>query len=455
MPIIRGECRTIKAVVSLSVRLSRWKKVLSQMRIGSRSLLLNTGSVFVAASLLLGFLAAGMSRTWAQSEGFFVTADNAAAYQKMPEIESQLYGHAYGNQSVPERMVRIERTLFGASQHGSITVRMGRIEQRMGEQNSKKTLAEQEPILEYLEQKLFQRTYQNQPLPERIHHLEMQVFGRSFENYPLSVRIKKLTYAMPLMAKEIRLTKGTPNGDMVVASTHRVSRMASRVAPKVDMVQLDATGGTLHAIPKGPSLSSGDYNQSIYREPSGVVVRWVDLPVKVYLKPDLPASSMGLTVVKAWQDFFSVMPVEQSAAADVIVTWDKASWDQNTTGLPTRPVVQVDDRHTIRTVILISMYPFRELPKASQLHALSHQLGHAFGLWGHSEDTGDIMYPQLKQELNDFPSRWGWRSAGQNQHSPQFEEELPEGFAPSQRDINTLLKLYNQPANALSDYSPY
>ena len=177
------------------------------MRIGSRSLFLNRWPVFVAVALLAA-LSANSGGAFAQTDGFFVNADNAAVYRKMPEIESQLYGHAYGNQSLPERMVRIERTLFGASQRGPMAVRMERIEQRMGEQNSKKTLAEQEPILEYLEQKLFQRTYQQQPLPERIHHLEMQVFGRSFENYPLSVRLKKLTYAMPLMARTTSACQG-------------------------------------------------------------------------------------------------------------------------------------------------------------------------------------------------------------------------------------------------------
>lgn len=390
----------------------------------------------------------------ALAQGFSVTAENMPAFRKIPEIENQLYGHTYMNQSVGQRISRLERTLFGASHRGPLEIRMAQIEQQVAEKNVQKTLADQSPLIEYLEEKLFQRTFPNQPLVERVRRLEVQVFGHSFDSYPVSVRIKKLTYAMPLMAKEVRLTKAAPEGEMVVATTHRISRLAPREAPKVDMVQLDATNSIAsRAVSSGTPLSIGDYSQSVYREPDGNTMRWLALPIKVFIKAEGPEYGLSLQALKAWQGSFSVQLVERSSAADVIVTWDKATWDQNTTGLLTRPVVQVDDKHSIRTVILISLFPVSGQAQANQLHVLSHQLGHAFGLWGHSEDPADIMYPALKPEFNDFPGKWAWRSAKLNQKLQP--SGLAEDYVPTQRDINTLLRIYDQPATDLSNYSPY
>jgi hypothetical protein len=408
-------------------------------------------SIVMLVFLLMAVCSQQIDRTWAQSEGFFVTEDTKPAYQRMPDIENQLYGHAYPNQAISQRISRIERTLFGATQRGPSEMRMQRIERQMNEKKSQAALAEQEPILEYLEDKLFQRTFKDKPFPERIRQLEIQVFGHAFDAYPVPVRIKKLTYAMPIVAKEIRLTKG----DMVIASTERVSQRGSHRTgpPTVDMVQLDATGSNIRVLPNGKPLSSGDYVQTIYRDSHGALLRWPNLPIKVYVKPSEADADITAKAMQGWRQVFSIEPVQNSAQADVIVAWDRATWDQNTTGLLTKPVVQVDEHRNIRTVILISMYPLKESSPANQLHVLMHQMGHAFGLWGHSDDPGDVMYPALKLELNDFPSRWAWRSASVGAKVQPVHEV--EEAKPSQRDVNTLLRVYDLPATDLSSYSPY
>jgi hypothetical protein len=386
----------------------------------------------------------------AQFEGFFLTEENAVIYQKIPEIENQLYGHGYPEQSVSQRLSRMERTLFGAPQHGPTEQRMRQVEARINEKHSQAMKAEQEPMLVYLEAKLFQRTYPEKPTAERLKQLEMQVFGHSFDNYPVEIRLKKLTYAMPVMAREIRLSKG----DMVIASAGRVSRRSPRnPSPKVELVQLDAAGNNLRVQPNGAPLSTGDYLQSIYRESNGEVLRWRNLPIKVYLKPGEPEAAISSKALQAWQSVFSVQLSPTSSQADVIVTWDKPTWDMDTLGVLTRPVVQVNEDRNIRTVILISLYPFKGQSPANQLHVACHEMGHAFGLWGHSDDPGDAMYPALKQEMNDFPSGWAWRSAAANTkvQPPGYADD----FHPSQRDINTLLKLYGLPLTDLSTYSPY
>jgi predicted Zn-dependent protease len=390
----------------------------------------------------------------AQQERVVLTNETAGVYRKIPEIENQLYGHAYPNQPLSKRISRIERTLFGAPQRGPLAQRIPRIEFRINEHNSRVSLAEQEPIIEYLEEKLFQRTFPEKQLPERIRQLETQVFGHAYDSYPLSIRIKKLTYAMPIMSKEIRLTKG----DMVIASTSRTSQqqrgMTAKGESTREVVELDALGSPPRKLPNGETLSRGDYFQAIHRNTNGTMLRWAELPIKVHIRQaDALESSITGQAIRAWQSAFSVTETNSPLQADVIVSWDRADWEQNSKGIATRPAIQVGDSRNIRTVILINMSPMKGQPSGHQLRAVSHQLGHAFGIWGHSDAPGDIMYPAFHQEMNDYPSRWRWRSA--TAMSRLQPTGRAEGYQPSQRDINTLLRIYDQPAADLSTLNPY
>jgi predicted Zn-dependent protease len=62
-----------------------------------------------------------------------------------------------------------------------------------------------------------------------------------------------------------------------------------------------------------------------------------------------------------------------------------------------------------------------------------HELGHAFGIKGHSDTKKDIMYWQAQEKktgisISGIPLPVFWRSLVKQ---------------PSQRDLNTLIRLYN------------
>lgn len=475
----------------------------------------NTGIAVSVCTLLFitPFVSLAQMQEW-QSEGILVTSETAPNYRRLPEIENQLYGHAYPNQAVSQRIARIERTLFNGTQSGPAEMRLRRIEETIQQANSKTQLASQEPILAYLENKMFQQTYENRPLTERVRQLEVQVFGRSFENYPTAIRLKKLTYAMPIVAKEIRLTK---NDGAVIASTrHPAPSQSSRKSTnatsattfKAEPVELDATRvvtKTLAAkpivvntlatkpdvakpvsfvssapppVPKPISkpvlqaptetrfvatapviattgLISANYIHAIHRNQDGTSLRWKTLPLHVFVLPSNQTPEENTVIqqaIQAWQRAFAVEPVADSSHADILISWSQSDWAQNTTSLLTRPVLHMDSTKKLRTVILITMYPLHDAPLTHQLHAMTHQLGHAFGLWGHSNNPEDIMYPLLKTELNDFPHRWAWRSTAPAEHG-EFVG-IMDDVQPSQRDMNTLLKIYDIPATDLSAYKP-
>lgn len=413
-------------------------------------------------SSLLGFIGLSSQRLWpiATAEGLWGISQDSAVYQRLPNIENQLYGHAYPDQPAGQRISRMEKSLFGGIVQGPLNARLQRIEQQLQEQKAKASQSAQEPMIAYLEDKLFQQSFPEKTLTERVRQLETQVFGRSFDNYPLSIRIKKLTYAMPLVAKEVRLTKG----DVVIASANRMPQKTYHSRPAVETVQLDAIqpapapslalakpavrGGTEDNI----KVSTGDYFSGIHRLANGSTMRWAKLPIRVYIKSNGPEGTLSQQALKSWENVFSVEPTLSAPQADIIISWDKADWDQNPSTLLTRPVLRMNDNSAIRTIVLITMYPIRGQSQNQILHVVSHQLGHAFGLWGHSNDPDDVMYPAFKREASDFPTRWRWRSVDPDLMNPPNEAN---GYQPSQRDINTLLRVYNQPANDLSAYSAY
>lgn len=415
---------------------------------------LGRGWLLLGTVLALWVAGAGVS-SWAQHEGVMLTNDMAVVYQRVPLVEKQLYGHTYANQAISQRISRIERTLFGRRQSGPLEARMRGVEARMSEKEDREAQASQEPMLQYLEEKLFQRTFSERNLEERLRQLEAQVFGKTFDQYPVAVRMKKLTYAMPIMAKEIRVTRQAPGEgirpDMVVASTARTSQRVPRNSGRpVDMVQLDARdAGSERVLPGGTAINTGDYFQSIHRAADGSLLRWANLPIKVYIKLS-PESVMTGQMLNAWKKGFSVEEVSEPSLADVLLSWDRADWEKNPSGLLTRPVKHRDHRGQVRTVILVTMYPLRGQPPQHQQRVVSHQLGHAFGLWGHSDNPQDVMYPLLHWERQDFPSRWGWRSS--RDRRPPLPNAHVERHAPSLRDLNTLLRVYDEAATDLAEF---
>jgi predicted Zn-dependent protease len=252
---------------------------------------------------------------------------------------------------------------------------------------------------------------------------------------------------MPLMAKEVRLTQG----DTVIArASSAAASRAYRTGSVSETVQLDAQK-TLQKVDEPLKVrSKDDYYTRIHRNPNGAAFRWAKLPINVYVKSTMAEMPLTQQAIHSWQNGFSVTTTTSLQQADVIISWDKADWDQNPSTLLTRPVVRMGDSNNIRTVVLVTLYPVRNSSPDQLLHIVSHQLGHAFGLWGHSDDPDDLMYPALKWEISDFPTRWRWRSDptnGQSSNAIGVTE-------PSQRDVNTLLRVYDQPANDLSAYTP-
>jgi predicted Zn-dependent protease len=381
-------------------------------------------------------------------EGTFVRHTTTEVYQELGEIEDRLYNRLYTTETLKDRIKRIEKTLFGGNMRGDLEARFIEIKQKLKIANVADPQTDRhEPMIEYLERKLFQRTFEDISFENRVSQLESHVFGRTFPDYPLDVRIKKLTYTIPIMAKEIRVvSEGT------VVATTRKQPGTTPVTPTPKPVIL---------TPEGETVLTGNYLENTHRQSNGKFLRWMTLPVKIHVQ-NASTTEEGIVeeAIALWRTHFPVQLVENPYQADILVDWKKRPAGP---GPITRPILHIDAEKTIRTAILIDMTPYKTLtPQISKqdpierkrcLRGLLHQLGHAAGLWGHSSNPSDIMFPLHHFELTDIPDRWNRRSPRRSDLAPS--PAYPEELRPSQRDINTLTKIYSREGQDLRTYSPY
>jgi len=522
------------------------------------------------------------------------------AFAKLPSLEVRLLGHSYPTQEVPKRLTRLERLLFGSAQTGSLESRMAQISQRVRENHERRAQSNHEPVLGYLENRIFQHSFENLPLPDRLHQLEIKVFGISFDNYPNEIRLKKLTYGIPLNGADIRLSH-TGQDDQIAATHNRkrnndtpsektsvelfsatpaklTSTIANKaptpdksVTPKKEMVQqneiiplqlssppaisqlasvplqISQTDPEPWSVPSPagpkankeigsppqpapspsfpPNQSSTPYTptaspaaidtnigisrinerasdtrreqhrsvnvdgttcaseqhgnkvddcqtinlgtlradgndytyfSNLARLPGGKILRWVSMPIRVFNKGGVGEEKNLAAALNSWRPDVEWLIVPDQKDSDIIVSWDEADWLQNTHGFLVRPITQITNQHSIHTILMLTFFPLIEQSTAQRQHTMIHVLGHAVGLWGHSAESQDVMYPLYSQETNDFPAEWTGlqtKSAGSSQPTESLPTSLSTSIFDSgsnqlsNRDHATFKAVYQSPAS--------
>ncbi len=211
--------------------------------------------------------------------------------------------------------------------------------------------------------------------------------------------------------------------------------------------------GTIYVF--GQDTSSNvvqDYFDHITLFSDGRITRFTHMPIQVYVSPIIKESPYLPELryaMREWETategLIRFQEIETSQDADIRVSWGYSSlMDIHDTRLGSAQLRRLQD--TVRTfsdatgdnetkgdiekestnndnfrVEIILMLEgdatITELSQEEMRTVCLHEFGHAIGLWGHSPHPGDICYPTAT-----------------TQH-------------PSQRDINTLRKLYNTPVD--------
>ena len=183
----------------------------------------------------------------------------------------------------------------------------------------------------------------------------------------------------------------------------------------------------IHSLPKRldtwtPIADNTDYFQAVSPFPLGYLI-WSDRPVSVFVGPShftdpsrIKAWDEGTKgAIADWQQFFPLELTDKPNANIVIeqVRPKRTSNGRIRSAQATPRAYCLGDRLAHQFTIQISPSQTSRYIKA----ATRHELGHALGIWGHSDNPQDVMY---QSQVSDPP-------------------EI------SERDINTLKKVYEQP----------
>lgn len=182
--------------------------------------------------------------------------------------------------------------------------------------------------------------------------------------------------------------------------------------------------GVIRNIPSDPR--AGDYFGAIYKFPGSAVARWNKFPVKVHLPAGSPESWQKSLEggVKRWGQYIPLKIAAANESADIEISWV----NHLTPKLLGVTRLQVLKGHLqVQIFLLRPTYYLPEIPERTLQSAFLHELGHALGLFGHSDQPDDLMFnTEIKPGPNGKPSqvRYGNISA---------------------RDLNTIKKLYEAP----------
>jgi len=127
---------------------------------------------------------------------------------EISKIENELYGFDYIKDDLQTRVSRLEESIYGKASSGDINSRLKKIasdiiSDKIGEQitPSEDTFEEAEqiadssvnyPVLDEIEQKVFNQTYKNRDFHTRIVTLERKLFGKIYDVEDYSTRMDRI-----------------------------------------------------------------------------------------------------------------------------------------------------------------------------------------------------------------------------------------------------------------------
>jgi len=183
--------------------------------------------------------------------------------------------------------------------------------------------------------------------------------------------------------------------------------------------------------------ASGDYFGEISE--SSESERWKTFPLKVSIG-NVPTANWAQGAREAfriWQQMFPFELTAEPEEANIRFNWEGGTQDEGAAGdeMDWVEFHRVGDEITGRKVAFISVDLSHNWSKDEMRAIVLHEMGHALGIKGHSASKGDIMYWQMQEKnrrvaVPGMPYPFNWKSLVSK---------------PSQRDLNTLIRLYNTP----------
>jgi predicted Zn-dependent protease len=196
--------------------------------------------------------------------------------------------------------------------------------------------------------------------------------------------------------------------------------------------------------PSGYLPRAGDYYQEVAQSSEGL--KFSKFPLKVFVgsvPKDWRRAVQG--ALDGWIHVFPMEEVASREGADIVLSWERSAKEPRRLGWE-KDWVQVErkDDGTIvkRTRVAFVTLDLSQHSSGEQKRAtVSHEVGHALGIQGHSDRPGDVMFGTIEEILIQLNDPRAVPHSGLS--SPNPSPPLPQ--KPSQRDVNTLIRLYNSP----------
>jgi predicted Zn-dependent protease len=231
-----------------------------------------------------------------------------------------------------------------------------------------------------------------------------------------------------------------------IADWHQFADLAASAPDfKYQVSQANARIQILGMLPVYPDAlqpshyvpAASDYYREIAE--SSESEKWNSFPIKVWIG-NVPTGNWAQGAREAfsiWRQMFPLELAAESEEADIRFNWEGDTTVEGAAGEEMDWVQfrRVGSELTGRKVAFISVDLSRNWSKDEMRAIVLHEMGHALGIRGHSLSKGDIMYWQVQEKSHQvrvpgiyYP--YAWKTLVSK---------------PSQRDLNTLIRLYNTP----------
>ena len=127
---------------------------------------------------------------------------------ELSKIENEIFGFDYNKEDIKTRVTRLEKTIYGKESTGDINNRLSKLSndivaENIGNEitptedtfNEEETVADNNvnyPIIDEIEQKIFNKTYPNRDFHTRIVTIERELFGKIYDVEDYSKRMERI-----------------------------------------------------------------------------------------------------------------------------------------------------------------------------------------------------------------------------------------------------------------------
>lgn len=134
---------------------------------------------------------------------------SASNNETLSKIENNLYGFDYSKDSNQQRVQRLEKTIYGKTSNGDVNTRIKKLsgdisadvigleipavkDTFLAEEKEQEDSSVNYPVVDDIEQKLFNKTYRNRDLHTRIVTIEKKLFGKIYDVDDYSKRMDRI-----------------------------------------------------------------------------------------------------------------------------------------------------------------------------------------------------------------------------------------------------------------------